>query len=424
MSRALLFPLTMLLLIATAIAMLASAMILPMSGAPALSEPVGTDVVARFYAAVNETIATGNPAALRLVVNPSFADENPLPGVSPGRDGLEAYLATLHDADPGLRLEPRVIFAGSRQVVAQVMVAHSAIVATQPAMLGEQQAVWSPVEVLRVADGVVIGRWGHTDGLAFARPLAAAALDLQAPAPHIIGLARVTQAPGTRWDAPRVTGPRILLLQQGVLDVQAIPGPAVATAPGIVSSAVASNAGRVGPPLRTTIGAGQAWQAPPGALTSTTNTGSAEAHLLVVSFTEPRLPNDAASPARPLSSGVTVQVLAGDLATGIASGPVRVALEQIALTPHASLTLASTEGPIMVAVETGQIAASPWGIAWVRRHRDGMSASVRTPAALTPENGLLLQQDGVVTLRNAERSPAQALVLTVREMGADRDATP
>lgn len=423
MSRALLFPLTMMLLIATAIAMLASAMILPMSEAPALSGPARTDVVERFYAAVNEAIATGDPAALRSVVNPSYADENPLPGVSPGRDGLEAYLATLHDADPGLRLEPRVLFASAQEVVAEVAVAHGPAVAVPPAF-GAQQAVWSPLEVLRVADGVVVGRWGHTDGLVLARPLAAEALDLQVPTPHVIGLARVTQAPGTRWDAPRVTGPRLLLLQQGVVEAQAVLDPTVTASPGTMTSVDASNAGRVRPPIRTTLGAGQTWLAPAGALTSTVNTGSSESHLLVVSFTGPQIPDFAAPPARPLATGVTMQVLAGDLATGIASGPVRIALEQIALTPQASLTLASTEGPIMVAVETGQVEATAWGTAWLRRQRNGMSSSVRAAIALDPESGLLLQQRGVVTLRNQERAPAQALVLTVREVSADRDDGP
>ena len=71
--------------------------------------PGGPDVVERFYAAVNETIATGNPGALRRVVNPSFTDENPLPGVNPGRAGLEAYLVSLHRSDPGLRLEAEVL---------------------------------------------------------------------------------------------------------------------------------------------------------------------------------------------------------------------------------------------------------------------------------------------------------------------------
>lgn len=426
MPRLFLFPLTMLVLIATAIAMLASAMILPMPHATEFSISVGndgTDVVERFYAAVNETIATGNPTALRQVVNPSFTDDNPLPGLNPGRAGLEAYLDTLHAANPGLRLVPAVLSAGSREIVTQVEVRHDPQVTPQPAAFGEQQAVWSPIEVLRVANGVVVGRWGQTDGLVFARPLAAAALELQAPTPRVIGLARVTQAPGTRWDAPRVAGPRLLFLEQGVLDVQAVPGSAMSAAPGAASSAIVSNADWVGPPTRSTLITGQTWNAPAGALTSTMNAGSAESRVLVVTFTEPQIPNVAAPAARSLPAGVAVQVLAGDLATGVASGPVSVALQRIALTPHAGLNLSSSDGPVLVAVETGQIAAAAWGTVWVRRSRDGMSVASQA-AVLTSQNGLLLQSGGVLTLRNRERSSTQVLVLAVQQTGADHDRGP
>lgn len=417
MSRALLFPLTMLLLIATAVAMLASAMILPMSEVTALTGPVREDVVERFYAAVNEAIATGNPASLRRVVTPAFTDDNPLPGVQPGRDGLETYLATLHEADPALRLEPRVIFADARQVMTRVDVARGLPDTAQPVTLGGQQAVWSPVEVLRVADGVVVGRWGHTDGLSVARPLAAAAFDLATPTPRVIGLARITQEPGTRWDAPRVAGPRLFVMQQGVLDVQAAPSP------GTTSHSIAASAGRVHPPIRATLGAGQSWQAPAGAVTSTTNTGSAASQVLVVTFVEPQIPNEKFAKVPGLPSGVTVEVLAGDLATPLTSGPVTVTLERIALTPQGDLTLSSTDEPIMVAVEAGQLEVTTSGIAWVRRHRDGVSTTSRA-TTLNPDNGLLLQPPGMVTLRNREPSPAQALVLTVRRASADRESSP
>ena len=91
MSRSLLIPITMMILIATAMAMLASAVLLPRSDAALFTTASGADVVRRFYAAVNETLSTGNPAALRRVVAPAFVDETPLPGVTPGRAGLEAY---------------------------------------------------------------------------------------------------------------------------------------------------------------------------------------------------------------------------------------------------------------------------------------------------------------------------------------------
>jgi SnoaL-like protein len=124
MSRSLLIPITMMLLIGTATAMLASAMLLPRSDAAPFPIASGADVVRRFYAVVNETIATGNPAALRHVVAPAFVDEPPLPGVTPGRAGLEAYLATLHATDSSIRLEAEVIISSADQVMTRIQVVY------------------------------------------------------------------------------------------------------------------------------------------------------------------------------------------------------------------------------------------------------------------------------------------------------------
>ena len=124
-----------------------------------------------------------------------------------------------------------------------------------------------------------------------------------------------------------------------------------------------------------------------------------------------------------LPSGVTAQVLAGDLATNLGTGSVTVTLEQIAFAPDAGLNLWSTQGPILVAVEGGQLEATALGTAWVRRSRDGMSVASRADV-LTTENGMLLQPDGVVALRNGEQQPVHALVVTIHRMDADGGPSP
>jgi predicted ester cyclase len=259
MPQFLLLPLTALILIAMAIAMLASSVLLPMPDAAEVSVLGGTEVVQRFYAAVNETIATGNPAALQRVVTPSFVEENPLPGVDPGRAGLEDYLIALHDSVPGLRLVADVIVISADQVMTRVQVRHEPTSATLPAAFGERRAVWSPIEVFRVADGVVVGRWGHTDGLTLARPLAEETLELPIPTPRVITLERVTLAPGARWDAPRV-GPRLLFLEEGALDVQAVPGSTGEGTLGVGSHTIASDGGRADATQRV-LAAGKTWLA-------------------------------------------------------------------------------------------------------------------------------------------------------------------
>lgn len=416
MSQNLLLPLTAMIAIATAIAMLVSAMLLPMPDAPEFPITDGTEVVERFYAAVNEAIATGNSVALQRVVNPSFVDENPLPGVNPGRAGLEEYLVALHDADPGLRLEADVISASSDQVVARVQVWHEPTEFPLPASLDERREVWGAIEVLRVADGAVVGRWSYTDGLTLARSLAERQVTLPLPTPRVISLRNVTLAPGTRWDAPRVGGPQLFYVQVGVIDAQTILGSAGEDAQDASSDALASDGGQAAADQRLMLAAGSSWLASAGSHASATNVGSAEAQVLVVAFSEPRIPNGVLPEAGSLPIGGEVEVLAGDLANDWGTGAVTVTLEQIAFAPGAALNLWSTDGPILVAVEMGQLEAKVWGTAWVRRHRDGMSVASRTDV-LTTENGMLLQPGGVVALRNAEQQPVLALVVTIQRVG-------
>lgn len=412
MSRLLLLPITAVILVTTAIAMLVSSVLLPMPDPADASVQGGTEVVQRFYAAVNETIATGDPADLQMVVAPHFIEENPLPGVEPGRTGLENSLIALHGSVPGLRLVAEVLVASADQVVTRVDVRDDQTSAALPAAFGGRPAVWSAVEIFRVAGGAVVGRWSTTDRLALARPLAVVNHELPIPTPRVVSLSRVTMAPGARWDAP-LAGPRLLFVEEGSLDVQAARGSATKATLGAGSDVVVTDGGRAEAPQCVMLAAGKAWLAPAGDRIGTTNASTEAALLLVVTFSEPEIPTGVVPEAVHLPPGVTVQILAGALATRLGSGAVTVALEQITLAPDADLTLSSAEGPILVAVETGALEAATWGTAWVRNSRDGMSVASRA-ARLSAENGLLLETGGMVALRNDDEQSAQALVVTIQ----------
>ena len=148
-----------------------------------------------------------------------------------------------------------------------------------------------------------------------------------------------------------------------------------------------------------------------------TNVGAGVAQLLVVTFSEPAIPNGVVPEAVNPPPGITVQILAGDLATSLGSGAVTIVLGQISLAPDANVSLSSAEGPILVAVEMAQLEAAVWGTAWIRNSKDGMSVASHA-ALLTAENGMLLEPGGVVTLHNDDERPAQALVVTIQtDMG-------
>ena len=57
--------------------------------------------------------------------------------------------------------------------------------------------------------------------------------------------------------------------------------------------------------------------------------------MVIVTFSEPKIPQDDTVTAAPLASGVTAQILAGNLATSLAPGPVTVRLERLTFAAHA-----------------------------------------------------------------------------------------
>src|SRR5215212_206416 len=84
-----------------------------------------TEVIRRFYAAANETIATGDTTALRAVVAPHFVDQDPVPGMKPDRSGLEGYLAVLHAGVPDTELWLEALVADGDRAIARVAVRSS-----------------------------------------------------------------------------------------------------------------------------------------------------------------------------------------------------------------------------------------------------------------------------------------------------------
>src|SRR5215218_8309498 len=80
--------------------------------APLASASGNTELIRRFYAAANETIATGDTTALHAVVAPHFVDKDPVPGMQPDRAGLEGYLAALHAEVPATELLVEGVVAG------------------------------------------------------------------------------------------------------------------------------------------------------------------------------------------------------------------------------------------------------------------------------------------------------------------------
>jgi hypothetical protein len=87
----------------------------------------------------------------------------------------------------------------------------------------------------------------------------------------------------------------------------------------------------------------------------------------------------------------------------------------VTLARNARLSLSSTDGPVLIAVESGHLTVETWGGAWLRRGSDGMSLHP-DEQVMARGDGLLMHQGGLATLQIAGDGPAVIHVLTLRAL--------
>ncbi|HEU5433335.1 MAG TPA: hypothetical protein VFU81_16845, partial [Thermomicrobiales bacterium] len=103
--RALMPPLTILLLVVTVVALLVTAVSLaPLIPPAPPAAAANADLARRFYAAANAILADADPALLAALVAPGFADHEP-GGSTLDRAGLIIRLGEIARAVPGAQLK-------------------------------------------------------------------------------------------------------------------------------------------------------------------------------------------------------------------------------------------------------------------------------------------------------------------------------
>ena len=158
---------------------------------------------------------------------------------------------------------------------------------------------------------------------------------------------------------------------------------------------------------------------PAGAGFSMTNVATVTSRVLVVTFAVPHSLADA-KVAEALPRDVIGQTLAGGIATDVRVGAASLQMRRITLGSGAQLAFATTEGPILIAVDAGLLDIAASAPAWIRSGADGMNRQ-RRKTTLAPGDGALLGSGGFATLRNGGADPVFALVLTLQAIPA---ATP
>ena len=395
------------LFVVTGVVLIAGSFLL--QPAPLASASGNAEVIRRFYAAANETIATGDTTALHAVVAPHFVDQDPVPGMRPDRGGLEGYLAALHAVVPDMELLVEAVVAGGDQAMARVAVRGGQGQTLLSGAVVDQPELWGAVDLFRIAGGKVVERWSQTDELSLSRPATAVTFDIAAPTPRVLSLDRFTFEPDAGWSPPPA-GPRLIFLESGALRLEMTPEPTPGTLPGKQSDAAQVMS----------LSAGGSSLVPAGASLVMTNTGSGDTRALVVTFSVPRSP-DGAPTVDVLPPGVNGQTLAGDLSTDVRMGSAELVVAQVTLARNARLSLSSADGPVLVAVESGRLTVEPWGRGWLRRGSDGVSVDLNEQM-MAPGDGLLMHQGGLTTLQIAGDGPAIVHILTLRALETSQSA--
>jgi len=104
----------------------------------------------------------------------NVVDRNPAPGQGPGRDGIKQLIALYHAVFPDLHVtNEEIIVSGDRAVLRW-----SAVGTHEGDQLGvpptHRQIRLAGIDILRIADGRIVERWGEANGLKMMQQMGAA----------------------------------------------------------------------------------------------------------------------------------------------------------------------------------------------------------------------------------------------------------
>lgn len=129
-------------------------------------------VVERYYDAINQMIATGDPYELRQVIDPEAIDLEPAPDGLAGIEGLVRYLQSLRSVFPGIRIEPAgQVFQGPYGIMAQPAVVGYAAASLAGFAIDERQRIWPETERFHIEHSRIVERSFTWSGLVLAGPI-------------------------------------------------------------------------------------------------------------------------------------------------------------------------------------------------------------------------------------------------------------
>jgi len=130
-------------------------------------------VARRFYEVLNQAMSTGNLSLLDEVIATDAIDHNPEPGMKQGLAGIKAAFGASRAAFTDLAITVEDMVAEGDKVACRIRTrsTHSGEFRGVPAT--GKQVTQTGIDILRIAGGKLLERWGQFDNLGLLQQLGA-----------------------------------------------------------------------------------------------------------------------------------------------------------------------------------------------------------------------------------------------------------
>jgi predicted SnoaL-like aldol condensation-catalyzing enzyme len=380
-------------------------------------------LVGRFYAAVNDALATGDDASLAAVLATDFVDHDPRPGATDDRAGFLRAVQSLHAVDLALRLTVLDAMAQGDRVAVWVGIDGG----EDGRFLGlavRDAQLWSSVDVFRVRAGLVAEHWSESATLAGFDPILDVTVAIDQPTSKYLTLDRWVYAPNARETWATDFGFLVVLVETGTLTAALDPGsPAPAQLVPRGAAGTPSDERPVAPGEAATLQPGDALVVPRLDRFDLRNDATETAVALAVGATSPKPQPDliSATPGATEAAGNPHQHLAGGMAEHLPAGRLTVAIGRVVLAAGDELPAHRVDVADLVAVESGAMAVTvDGGAAWVTS--DGAGTDRSNGGTVSAGSGVIVDERTGAGYGASGESPLGLLLVTVGASGADSTA--
>jgi len=128
-------------------------------------------IARRVYEAFSQAVSTGNWATLDAVLAADAIDHNPVPGQGPGLEGVKQVFAVFAAGFPDLHFTVEDMIAEGDKVVSRLTMHGTHRGDFQGIAPTGKSITQTGIDILRLAGGKVIERWGEFDNLGLMQQL-------------------------------------------------------------------------------------------------------------------------------------------------------------------------------------------------------------------------------------------------------------